>query len=350
MTDKILDVLYHEHHGKVSDKWQIYISEYDRLFSQYLGNPVNLLEIGIQNGGSLEIWAKYFPRAENIIGCDVNPDCASLVYDDARIAVLVGDANSDPVEKLIVKRCSKFDVIIDDGSHLTSDIIKSFVRYFPYLDDGGIFVAEDLHCSYWKEFEGGLFDPLSSVSFFKRLADIISHEHWGVDRSRSEVLKGFFDKYHVQLTENLLQHIHSIEFINSMCVIRKEKPEANILGSRVIGGKIEDIVPGHSELQDTHNLTPSQKGNYWSECKTPPDEGFVSLTELIKERDGQLAERDGQIVSLNQAVAERDSQIVSLNQTVTECGGVISQILSSNSWRLTYPLRAIKSYFFKEKA
>jgi len=135
-----------------------------------------------------------------------------------------------------------------------------------------------------------------------------------------------------------------------MCVIRKEKPEANILGSRVIGGKIEDIVPGHSELQDTHNLTPSQKGNYWSECKTPPDEGFVSLTELIKERDGQLAERDGQIVSLNQAVAERDSQIVSLNQTVTECGGVISQILSSNSWRLTYPLRAIKSYFFKEKA
>ena len=59
---KSLFELYREHQGKVSDKWSIYLSEYDRLFSSYRDRPVRMLEIGIQNGGSLEIWSKYFPE------------------------------------------------------------------------------------------------------------------------------------------------------------------------------------------------------------------------------------------------------------------------------------------------
>ncbi len=61
--------------------------------------------------------------------------------------------------------------------------------------------------------------------------------------------------------------------------------------------------------------------------------------KLMAERDGQIAslnqevaEREGQIESLNQAVAERDDQIMNTHRRLDE-------ILSSNSWKLTKPLR-----------
>jgi len=56
--------LYQAHQGKVSDKWGSYLQSYNDLFASYSNQPVRILEIGIQNGGSLEIWAKYFPNAE----------------------------------------------------------------------------------------------------------------------------------------------------------------------------------------------------------------------------------------------------------------------------------------------
>ncbi len=93
--------LYSTHSGKVSDKWSIYLDEYDRIFSEYRDKPVRLLEIGVQNGGSLEIWRQYFPNAELILGCDINPACGQLTFDDEKIAVVVGDANTDEVEQTL---------------------------------------------------------------------------------------------------------------------------------------------------------------------------------------------------------------------------------------------------------
>src|SRR5437870_13846238 len=98
MTKETLEQLYAVHVGKVSDRWSLYFNEYDRIFDTYRDKPVRLLEIGIQNGGSLEIWSRYFPNAQKLVGCDVNPDCACLIYEDPRIAVVVGDANSDAAQ------------------------------------------------------------------------------------------------------------------------------------------------------------------------------------------------------------------------------------------------------------
>jgi cephalosporin hydroxylase len=170
-SGKTLEEIYAEHRGKVSDKWSAYLTEYDRIFQEYREKPVKLLEIGVQNGGSLEAWSRYFPNALKIVGCDIDPKCASLGYEDPRIAVVIGDANSDDAQAAILEHAPALDIIIDDGSHRSSDVIKSFARYFPYLTNGGVYAVEDLHCSYWKEFQGGLYDPFSSVTFFKRLAD-----------------------------------------------------------------------------------------------------------------------------------------------------------------------------------
>ena len=73
MAKKTLKQLYGEHKGKVSDKWFSYLSEYERIFASYREMPLRLLEIGVQNGGSLEIWSKYFHKAEKLLGCDIRP-------------------------------------------------------------------------------------------------------------------------------------------------------------------------------------------------------------------------------------------------------------------------------------
>ncbi|MBS0344776.1 MAG: class I SAM-dependent methyltransferase, partial [Proteobacteria bacterium] len=157
--EKSLAECYSEHRGKVSDKWSSYLEIYQRAFEPYRQMPVRLLEIGIQNGGSLEIWAKYFSNATAIVGCDINPACSQLRYTDERIHVVVDDANTEGAELSIAAYSPCFDIIIDDVSHRSSDIVLSFDRYFPRLELGGVFIAEDLHCSYWREFEGGLIDP-----------------------------------------------------------------------------------------------------------------------------------------------------------------------------------------------
>ena len=196
-----------------------------------------------------------------MIGCDINPYCARLGFDDPHIDVIVGDATAPEVREQVLERSPQFDIIIDDGSHRSSDIIKSFALYFPCVVEGGVFIAEDMHCSYWGQFEGGLFDPHSSISFFKRLADVINHEHWGISKAQAHILRGFFTKF----DEEALTQVHSVEFINSMCVVRKAPAADNSLGYRVIAGSTELVVPGHLGLHGSpYQLGHDESSNPWS--------------------------------------------------------------------------------------
>ena len=204
---KTLSQLYAEHTGKVSDKWGNYLSRYNTIFESYRDKPIRLLEIGVQNGGSLEIWAKYFAQAISILGIDIDPRCDNLEFADSRIAVLTGDCKTVYVS-------GEFDIIIDDGSHTSGDIIANFEKYWPKLNQSGLYIVEDLHCSYWPSHnkEG----ELRSIQFLAGLINSVNQAHHDMGG----------------------EMIDSIEFSNSLCVIRKGMPS---LGERIIVGK-EKII------------------------------------------------------------------------------------------------------------
>ena len=65
---------------------------------------------------------------------------------------------------------------------------------------GDYLLVEDLHCSYWREHKGGLFYPISSINFFKKLVDIINYEHWGIDKKKEWLLRGFTSNYKIDIS------------------------------------------------------------------------------------------------------------------------------------------------------
>lgn len=323
MIKRSLHELYANHTGKMSDKWSLYLDEYDRLFSPIRDRPVRLLEIGVQNGGSLEIWSQFFPNAEVIVGCDINQDCKVLTYDDPRIGVVIGDVNDPQTQQSILQRSGQFDIVIDDGSHLSKDIVKTFALYFPNVLEDGLFIAEDLHCSYWDRFEGGVYYPFSSIRFFKRLADVINHEHWGVPRARGEVLRGIFEEYGCGLDEETLAMVHSVEFINSMCVVRKSAAAKNGLGLRVISGRAELVLPANKEWNGTpYKLDPifDQTKNIWSNLSSPPD-------QMLPEMARDLAASTDIIAGLKEVISD-------LEQRSERLSNQLDEILRSTSWRI----------------
>jgi len=84
-----------------------------------------------------------------LIGCDVNPNCAHLRFDDSSIGVIIGETNAHDVCGRVLQGSPYFDIIIDDGYHMSCDIIKSFALYFSRIAEGGLYIAYDQHCSYW---------------------------------------------------------------------------------------------------------------------------------------------------------------------------------------------------------
>jgi hypothetical protein len=314
---KTIRQLYEDHDGKVTDKWSLYLAEYDRLFAPYRERSIRLLEIGVQNGGSLERWGKYFRNAEKIVGCDINMDCARLQFDDPRIALVLADASADEAQRQILSHSPRFDLIIDDGSHQSRDVVSAFSKYFSSLVDDGLYIVEDLHCSYWQEFSGGLYHSSSSIAFLKQLVDIINHEHWGIDKSRSEFLHSFESCYGIRLYEGLLDKIHSIEFLNSICVIKKQDPHKNGLGPRVIAGTVEIIVPGFLPYNGMTHPKSDQRGNHWAadnrefaarqrdELEATLRDIRQSLTFITTESVQQMASLTTQLAACGTELAER---------------------------------------------
>ncbi len=241
MAGRLITDLHHNKIGKVSDKWDSYLGYYDSLFGALQDAPIAMLEIGVQNGGSLETWTRFFTAGKIFIGCDINPACGALQYTDPRVNVIIGDANSLPAYRSICSLSSEFDIVIDDGSHVSTDILNSFVNYFPLVKPGGLYVVEDTHTLYESAYGGGILNEFSAYAFFKKLVDVVNFQFWQKELAINTYLRSFFP---LDQTPGFIGEgwIESIEFRNSIITIKKSlHPGHDKLGSRVIVGTVAQV-------------------------------------------------------------------------------------------------------------
>lgn len=117
--------------------------DYMPLYEEHLASvPVaRLLEIGVDTGASLRMWAEIFPMAL-IVGVDRRPECAAEAGD--RIEVVITDAENPESMTDIGQRFGPLDVVVDDGSHIPADALASFDVLWPFLTPDGVYFVEDL--------------------------------------------------------------------------------------------------------------------------------------------------------------------------------------------------------------
>jgi len=164
--------IFYSHQGRVIDKWAHYLRVYDQHLNRFRDSEVRVLEIGVSKGGSLELWRKYFGNRATIFGVDIDPGCASRV--DPPNQVRIGSQDNPGFLRSVVTEMGGIDVVLDDGSHVGRHQVASFKVLYPLLSEGGVYIIEDLHTSYWRGFyQGGIRRRGTAIEFAKSLIDDI---------------------------------------------------------------------------------------------------------------------------------------------------------------------------------
>jgi len=167
--------LFYEHDQNLIHKWDHYFEVYERYFAKYRGQKLNILEIGISHGGSIQLWKKYFGKDAQIFAIDINPECEKLKQENTTIFI---GSQSDPAFLTEVKqKIPMMDIIIDDGGHTMDQQKISFEHLYSKVKDGGIYLIEDTHTSYWHQFHGGYKNPNSFIEYSKNMIDSLYDEH-----------------------------------------------------------------------------------------------------------------------------------------------------------------------------
>jgi cephalosporin hydroxylase len=181
-----LERYFYDNKGRLIHKWLHYFDIYDRHFAPYRGKKITVVEFGVSHGGSLQMWKKYFGRKARILRVDINPECAKLV--EPQIEIVIGDQEDRKFLRALRNKVGDIDVVIEDGGHTMPQQINTFEVLWPAVRDGGVFLIEDLHTSYWPHYDAGYKKPGTFIEYAKDLVDQMNAWH-----SREESLA--VDKY-----------------------------------------------------------------------------------------------------------------------------------------------------------
>ena len=224
-----------------SDKGS-YKHNYTEFYEKYLANfkdkNITLLEIGFAEGGSCSMWLDYFQNGK-IYGADIyskndlksyylkNPYIDSIgeasdnliermenVFNNERFSFLQIDQSSISDLKSIKP---KFDVIIDDGSHIHGDIQQTLGILSYQLNIGGYYFIEDLNCKRSFSNPGrskSLFNQRLNFGLLSKIYTRDTRDLLNEFKEKNRFKSGFITKEESKfITKNLI--LESMETITS---------------------------------------------------------------------------------------------------------------------------------------
>ena len=170
-------------------KWQHYIPLYDLYFSPLRdsGKKIKFLEIGVADGGSLQMWREFFGEDAIIFGIDIDPKCEKL--NGLAGQVRIGSQDDKEFLDSVIAEMGGVNIILDDGSHHMNHVSKTLKYLFPHLSNGGIYMIEDLHTAYWREYGGGYRAKKNFFSFVMDLVDDMHHWYHNKKLHAAEISK-----------------------------------------------------------------------------------------------------------------------------------------------------------------
>ena len=220
-----LEVYFKNNNRRLIHKYLHYFDVYDRHFSRFRGQEITILEIGVSQGGSLQMWRNYFGPRAKIYAIDIDPRCKSM--EEENIQIFIGSQSDRNFLREIVKTIPEVDILIDDGGHTMKQQIISFEELFGHIKQNGVYLCEDCHTSYWWDYGGGYKRRGSYIEYTKNWIDHINAFH-----SKSNRLK----------VNDFTLNVKSLHYYDSIVVVEKSKisaPVNSMTGNR----SFENIPP-----------------------------------------------------------------------------------------------------------
>ena len=198
--------------SKQDDK-KIIAHGYAKIYEKYLKEKkeknLNIIELGSFYGNASAAFYFYFKNSQ-IYSADINPDM--YLYRSKRLKNFFTDTSSRAsIESNILTRNTKFDLIIEDASHMLKDQIISLFILFKNLNSGGIFIVEEIDFPEKREDmrDGQEFPDLKTI-----LKKIINKENFN-SKYINEHEKNYF-----------LKNFDTIKFytgnVNEIAIIKKK--------------------------------------------------------------------------------------------------------------------------------
>lgn len=187
---------------RVIHKWGHYFDIYDRHFSAYRNKEIVVLEIGVFQGGSLQMWKHYFGPKAKIYGIDIDPECKK--YEEENVEVFIGSQSEKNFLRDVKQKIPPIDILIDDGGHTMNQLKTSFDELFDHVKMDGVYALEDLHTCYWINYGGGKKRAGSFIEYSKNFIDDLHAWH-----SSSLAINKF------------TKSIYSLHYYDSIIIIEK---------------------------------------------------------------------------------------------------------------------------------
>jgi hypothetical protein len=219
---------------------KLYRHKYFRFYPQFLDNlnsskydNTGMLEIGLLEGHSLNLWLDYFPN-KYIYGIDIN----DTKNDNSRVTIFKGDqSNINDLERIKNNINHKIFFIIDDGSHVPEHQITSFNYFFKeLLEFDGVYIIEDIETSYWKnsdiygyDINYGYQNEKSIIECFKLLLDFVNRQF--LNETNINILKNKLINAGLSIDTCLM--INNISFGENNIIIKKVRSPNEMQGLNI---------------------------------------------------------------------------------------------------------------------
>jgi hypothetical protein len=204
-----LEEYFRQNNKGLIHKWMHYFEIYDRHFTRFRNKEIVVLEIGVSQGGSLQMWKNYFGSRAKIYGIDIEPRCQEL--EEENIKIFIGSQSDRKFLRSVMAQIPPIDILIDDGGHTMTQQIISYEELFNHIKDDGVYLCEDLHTSYWLSHGGGHKRRGTFIEYSKNFIDYLNAYH-----SQQNSLK----------VNDFTKSVDSIHYYDSIVVIEKRKKDA----------------------------------------------------------------------------------------------------------------------------
>jgi hypothetical protein len=250
-----------------------------------------------------------------------------------RYVVELGDQEDRTFLGRVAEDHGPFDIIIDDGGHTMRQQIVSVETLFPMLNDGGTYLVEDSHTSYWPEYASGDGEP-TFISWAKARIDDLHAYHHSVDQHLSEPWQTDLDGLHIY------------DGIVVLDKARRVAPFNELTGGSEFIAHTREASAVHLEILATRAAALAQKEEAVAKVAEADER---AAAELVGSRE-ELRLLRSELVATKQDAADLRADLETTRQELEDTTGklagswgIIQEMRRSTSWKATAPLRRAKA-------